>query len=139
MECALIIDDNQLYVYTFTKLAEKRKLCNRLCGFYSGQDAISWLANPQNKNNLPDVIFLDIYMPEMSGWEFLQAYREIKPQLYKNISIFLVTSSLNKVDMDRAKTFPEVERYFVKPSNEQEMITIFNTAKQSSSLNFQQL
>jgi len=130
---ALIIDDNQVYVYTFKKLSQLRNLCSNLMGFYYAGEAITFLADPANRENLPDVIFLDIYMPQMDGWEFLYAFREIKPQLGKNIIIFMVTSSINHLDMERAKTFPEIIEYFVKPSNEQEMTAIYKKAAESVS------
>jgi CheY-like chemotaxis protein len=126
----MVVDDNPVYNFTFTKHARINKLCSSINSFQKGKDAISYLADPANRFNLPDVIFLDVYMPEMNGWNFAEAYREIKPRLSKEIIIFLVTSSVNSTDEERMKKYPELAGYLLKPTNEKEMAAIFQTAAQ---------
>jgi CheY-like chemotaxis protein len=65
--------------------------------------------------HLPDIILLDIYMPEMDGWEFIQEFQKIKDQLTKRIEIHIITSSNHPKDITRARTFPEIKAYLQKP------------------------
>ena len=64
---------------------------------------------------LPDIIFLDINMPFMDGWQFLEEYTKIKPTLSKQIVIYVVSSSISEYDIERARNNSNVSDYFVKP------------------------
>ncbi|SDF21555.1 Response regulator receiver domain-containing protein [Mucilaginibacter pineti] len=112
---ACIIDDDPIYVYGFKKLIKLRGLHSQITSFSNGSQAITWLKNPFNIPNLPDVIFLDVNMPGMDGWEFLQEFAEIKSQLGKKISIYMLSSSINLNDVYRAKNNVDVVDYIFKP------------------------
>ena len=112
----LIVDDDLVYRFAATKtiaatgLAEKIEECN------NGLEALNFLKeNMQQRQNLPDVIFLDINMPTMDGWEFLTAFENIVAQFSKTIHIYMVTSSIDKHDIQRSKEFASVSDYLVKP------------------------
>ncbi|WP_419214217.1 response regulator [Maribacter sp. X9] len=64
---------------------------------------------------LPDLILLDINMPLIDGFQFLDTYRGIKHKVKKDIPIYMLSSSLNPNDELRAKSFPEVLDYHIKP------------------------
>jgi CheY-like chemotaxis protein len=66
---ACIIDNNKTYVYGFKKNNNHKKLSSQVTNFSNGSEAIAYLKNPLNANNLPDLIFLDIDMPVMDGWD----------------------------------------------------------------------
>ena len=54
-------------------------------------------------------------MPIMDGWQFLEEYVKLKPRVGKQITIYMVTSSVDPVDVDRAAKFSEISDYLVKP------------------------
>ena len=64
---------------------------------------------------LPDIIFLDINMPITDGWGFLEEFHELKKTLGKDIKIYMVSSSIDPRDHNRAKNIPEVTEYMEKP------------------------
>ena len=68
-----------------------------------------------NPEVLPDIIFLDLNMPIINGFQFLEDFQKINEKIEKSIHIFMVSSSLNSNDVNRAKSIPEVSDYFVKP------------------------
>lgn len=74
----------------------------------------------QSKNRvqkLPDIIFLDLNMPFVDGWTFLESYKNLLPFFNKDIEIYLLTSSHSHKDMQKAKTFPVISNYISKPLN----------------------
>ena len=80
-ERIMIIDDNQIDLYIFSKLLTKNNFCETILQYTSAEKALKYIVENQENNLLmPQIIFLDIYMPLMDGFEFLENYR----QLFKN-------------------------------------------------------
>ncbi|WDF76664.1 response regulator [Mucilaginibacter sp. KACC 22773] len=125
-----LIDDDQVYTFGFKKLINLRGLNSRVINFCDGSQAITWLTNPHNSDNLPDVIFLDINMPNMDGWDFLREFAEIKSQLGKKITIYMLSSSINLNDIYRAKKIADVADYIFKPINEYQLRAIINVLRE---------
>jgi YesN/AraC family two-component response regulator len=124
-----LIDDDQVYTFGFKKLINLRGLNSRVINFRDGSQAITWLTNPLNGHNLPDVIFLDINMPNMDGWDFMREFAEIKSQLGKKITIYMLSSSIDLNDIYRAKKITDVADYIFKPINEYQLNAIINGIK----------
>ncbi|MFD0765158.1 response regulator [Mucilaginibacter lutimaris] len=124
-----LVDDDEIFTYGFKKLTVIKGLFNEILNFSNGQEAIDYLINPKNANRLPDVLFVDINMPVMNGWEFNAAFEEIKSQLGKNITIYNISSSVDLDDIRRAKNSPVVTDYLLKPLDEAYLTDIFNSLK----------
>lgn len=112
------VDDDEIFTYGFKKLTAIRRLFDKILHFNNGKEAIDYLTDPQNSNHLPDVLFVDINMPVMNGWEFNAAFEEIKSQLGKNITIYTISSSVDLGDIRRAKNNPLIADYLLKPIDE---------------------
>jgi CheY-like chemotaxis protein len=91
--------------------------------FSDGEEALDFMLDNLHKE-LPDVIFLDIDMPIMDGFEFMEEYVKIKPKLGKKITIYMVSSSVDPVDIDRAKKISEITDYIVKPITQDQLTYI---------------
>lgn len=112
----LIIDDDPMSSFMLKRLAELGELADIITIFNSARSALEYIGERKKSDNLlPDVIFLDIYMPILNGWDFLTAFRALKPELSKKIDIVIVSSSEHPRDIEQAKTFEEVKAYAVKP------------------------
>jgi CheY-like chemotaxis protein len=69
---------------------------------------------------------LDINMPVLDGWQFLEEYKKLKERIKKDITIYIVSSSDNQVDIDKAKNYEEeVTNYYLKPISADDLKTIF--------------
>lgn len=114
-----LIDDDNIYQYTARVMLESTGLTKQIKSFYNGREAISFFEDPQNNDegSLPDVIFLDINMPVMNGWEFLEEYTKIQPRLPKPIVVYVVSSSVDSTDMQKSRSYQSVTDYLVKPVN----------------------
>ncbi|MEM6801417.1 MAG: response regulator, partial [Bacteroidota bacterium] len=81
-----------------------------------GKEGLEQLKNATDAN-LPDVIFLDINMPVMNAWEFLEEYKEISKNFSKEVKLFILSSSVYKRDIAKSAEYPDVTDYIIKPLN----------------------
>jgi CheY-like chemotaxis protein len=117
-----IVDDEFIFHLTTKQLIKQTNLDKSILAFKNGKEAIDHIiAHKTSIESLPDVILLDLKMPVMDGWDFLEEYLPLKSELPKEITIFIVTSSVDQNDMDRAKSISAVKKYIVKPINEFKM------------------
>lgn len=124
-----VIDDDNIYQYTAKVLLESTGLAKKITSFYNGRDAISFFQKPENQNTdeLPDVIFLDINMPIMNGWEFLEEYNKLHTSFPKSILVYVVSSSVDSSDMQKSRSFEAVSDYLVKPVNRSKFLELMES------------
>lgn len=117
-ESVCIIDDDHIYINLVSRIIQLKKLSNRVLVFNNGKEALEYFETSLNKTKerlMPKVIFLDLNMPIMDGWEFLKLFPKVKQQINKSIQLYVVSSSINKVDIQRAKSISIVSDYISKP------------------------
>lgn len=111
-----IIDDDPMSSFYIKRLAELGELAHIITIYNTAQGAIDYLLHHKKTvEHLPDIILLDIYMPEVDGWEFLSQLQTIEDQLIKKVAIYIISSSNHPKDLARAQAFPLVRAYFQKP------------------------
>ncbi|RTY87675.1 response regulator [Flavobacterium sp. RSP49] len=120
-----IVDDDDIYQFTTSVLLKKTDLVNKIIVFSNGLKAINFLKDEMgNKENIPDVLFLDINMPVMDGWEFLEEYLLIKHMMPKTVVIYMVSSSVDEKDVLKAKSISALSGYLVKPISTQNIMEV---------------
>jgi CheY-like chemotaxis protein len=118
LNCIFLIDDDELTNLINKMIIKKVDCAEKTISVQSGRAALDYL-NSKEDNELPDLILLDINMPAMNGWEFIEKYRKIqKPQLKQAIVIILTTSSDPKEEV-MAKSIPEINGFKNKPLTHQ--------------------
>ncbi len=111
-----IIDDDPMSSFYIKRLAELGELANIISIYNTAQGAINYLLHHRKSpEHLPDIILLDIYMPEIDGWEFLKQLKKIEDQLAKKPAVYIISSSNHPRDLERAAALPIVRHYFQKP------------------------
>jgi CheY-like chemotaxis protein len=116
MAIIALVDDDSIFQFTATRLLESSKLAQNILHFENGAEALTFLREKAlQKEFLPDYLFLDINMPFVDGWMFLEDFTTLKSSLAKDISIYMVTSSIDQRDLNRAKSFSEVTDFIIKP------------------------
>lgn len=124
----LLVDDDGIFQFTTKKTLEATGLANNILICSNGLEAIDLLKNTIHNNaGMPDVIFLDINMPVMNGWDFLNAFQSIREVLSKAISIYIVSSSADEFDISHSRQFETVSDYIVKPIMKEKFSTILST------------
>lgn len=122
-----IIDDDPITVYGIKKILNSVALCEHIYEFKNGQTAIDEIKKMMVENStLPELIFLDINMPVMDGWEFLEEF--INLPIAKNININIVTSSIDHYDKEKSENFRSMTHHPIafnsKPIRRSEIMEI---------------
>ncbi|WP_298547037.1 response regulator [uncultured Aquimarina sp.] len=128
---ACIIDDDSVYVNLVKRIIEAKQLCQNLLVFENGKEALGYfeaILSNLNEESIPEIIFLDLNMPVMDGWEFLEKFITIKNKFGKVITLYIVSSSINPLDINKAKSIKSVKDYLIKPITIEELESIFSVA-----------
>ena len=112
----LIIDDDEINNFIAAKLIDKIPPKAKVSTCVNGQEGINFVRNKlNNQDEFPDIIFLDINMPLMNGWEFLEEYEQIKNDIKKKVTINMLSSSVYNDDITKAETYTTVNKFISKP------------------------
>ncbi|MEJ1223874.1 response regulator [Sediminicola sp. 1XM1-17] len=132
-----IIDDDPIFVYgTKVLLNYNRSFGDNIIVFENGKEALSNLSSLLKSNEkFPEVIFLDLNMPLMDGWEFLDEFSKLS--LGKKTKVFIVSSSINPKDIQESKKYDLVANFISKPLTDErlkEVLTEFSSKSNSNKL-----
>ncbi len=120
----MVVDDNHIDRYIAEKTIRKYHFSDEVLPIPSAVEALKYLSATENHSSLPEVILLDINMPEMNGFEFLDKYAELPELIRANTTVFMLSTSLNEDDMQTAERNPYVKKFLNKPLNEETLNTI---------------
>lgn len=116
MKNIYLIDDDKLFIFLLKKTIGLTGIPTNISDFPDGQSALDHIrANRDNAALLPDVIFLDLRMPIMDGWEFLEEYKDIAGTLARKNRLYVFSSSISPYDIENAKNNPLVTDFIIKP------------------------
>lgn len=111
-----LVDDDPIYQAVTKKIISKTQCPQTITSFSNGMDALENLKNTSNVAEiLPDIILLDLDMPVMDGWDFLENFNRLKNTFQKDILVYIVSSSIAQSDQEKAKTYPTISGYISKP------------------------
>ena len=116
MKKVYLIDDDDIFVFLTKKTILKVSDNVDVEVFSDGYQAITHLKEiAHNREALPDVIFLDLNMPVMDGWEFLAEYGELRTSLARETQLYIVSSSISPHEMERSNNIEAVSAFIIKP------------------------
>lgn len=126
----LMIDDNHIEHLIMQRMLESYKLFNNTEHSLSAKVVIDDIKkNSSDADNLPDIIFLDLQMPEFNGWDFLNKFKKLYPLLKKKIDVFILSSSINPEDELKTQEYPFVKAFFSKPMKKDTLINLYLSYK----------
>jgi CheY-like chemotaxis protein len=127
----LLVDDDEINNFISIKLIKKALLTSDIMACLNGRFAIDQLVDIQKRDpeKLPDYIFLDINMPIMNGWEFLDEYKRLNIDPLGKSKIFIISSSVFSNDINRARSYPIVKSFISKPLSVEKIKELFEAEK----------
>ncbi len=127
----LLVDDDEINNFISIKLIKKVLLDAEIVACLNGRYAIDQLIHIQETqpDQMPDFILLDINMPIMNGWEFLDTYERLNIDPHGKSKIYIISSSVFSNDINKAKSYPVVKDFVSKPLNVEKIRELFELMK----------
>mgnify|MGYP001352991831 CR=1 FL=1 len=133
LNCILLIDDNPPTNYFNKRLINKLGMAEEVFAVENGRLGLDFLTNQGEyasngtKYPKPALIILDINMPVMDGWEFLEAYQQLSPEQKGEILIVMLSTSPNPDDLRKAQAIPAISEFRQKPLSAEMLTNILET------------
>ena len=132
IKLSCIIDDDDVYINLISKIIDLKNLSENLLIFKNGEEALNYfkaIIENLSDNTFPEIILLDLNMPVMDGWNFLKEFTKIQNPNTFGTPLYIVSSSINQEEIQKAKSFELVTDYLIKPINIGKFEELFNTKK----------
>lgn len=128
IDTILLVDDDEISHFINSAFIRKSNLCNAVVTAIHGKEALQYLSNCLDKKlPYPELIFLDLKMPVMDGFEFLELFHQKDISSNSKVIIIVLTSSDNPYDKEKVKKYSGVKDYITKPLTAEKFITIYNS------------
>lgn len=131
MYAIMLIDDNEIDNLINQKMIESADVVENIYTHTGARSAIEFLRNAEKLEGfsdkiLPDIILLDIDMPLMDGFQFLDEFEKLKETTKEKCAVVMLTSSINPQDVNKSKKYKYVKRYINKPLSQDSITKIFS-------------
>ena len=115
LNCVLLVDDNEAVNYLHSRFIKASGITDAIVALESAEQALNYLCTDKQAHTFPELMFLDINMPAMDGWNFIEQYKEKLGESTSKPKIFMLTTSINPNDRLRAQAYKEIDGFHTKP------------------------
>ncbi|MFZ2904809.1 MAG: response regulator [Cyclobacteriaceae bacterium] len=114
VETTVLIDDSDIDLFIQRRFLEVYQFSKKLISYKSAEEALAWL-HTVNGETPPDIIFLDLNMPQVDGFAFLESFKNVSQKIRDKSRIVVLTSSNSQKDRDLAFSYKNVIQFVTKP------------------------
>ena len=111
----IVIDDSKLDCFIAEKVIRNTGKCESVRSFLQATEALEFIKSNIAEQPTPNIILVDIQMPVMNGFEFVDAFEQLPTEITKNYKIYVISSSINDVDLNRVHNYSSVIQFLNKP------------------------
>lgn len=126
-KCIMLIDDNEDDNFMHERAIKKYNNAITVIAKLSGREALDYLIDKSSHPEAhPELIFLDINMPEMNGWDFLELYNKLDAELQSTVVVVMLTSSDSPNDLEQGSNYATLSDYKLKPLTPEMLDEVIN-------------
>jgi CheY-like chemotaxis protein len=111
----MCIDDDPITLMLFKKVVQKASFAKEIINTTNGEEAITFINSINNDKIKPQLLFLDLNMPVMGGWEFLDLFNNSNYYRANNTKVIILTSTIDPEDISKARSYDNVIEFLSKP------------------------
>jgi len=115
LELIMCIDDDPITSMLFKKVVQKASFAKKIINASNGEEALMLINNISNEETKPQLLFLDLNMPVINGWEFLDLFQQSDYFHVYDTKIIILTSTIDPDDIKKSESYPNVIEFLSKP------------------------
>lgn len=110
----IVVDDSKLDCFIAEKIIQNTGRCESVRTFQQASDALTYIKELLS-HNPGTILFIDIQMPVMNGFEFVESFEQLPQEIKSAYIIYMLSSSINENDIAKVKGYPSVKQFLNKP------------------------
>lgn len=111
----IVIDDSKLDCFIAEKIIRNTGKCEQIRSFLKAKEALDFISNAPHDEQSRTIILVDIQMPIMNGFEFVEAFEQLPGNIVNNYTIYIISSSINETDLSKVHNYRSVKQFLNKP------------------------
>ncbi len=111
----IVIDDSKLDCFIAEKIIKNTGKCESVTSFQMAENALEYIRTQATPSANPTIILVDIQMPVMNGFQFVEAFEKLPENITDNYSVFIISSSINDDDLNRVHNYRSIRQFLNKP------------------------
>lgn len=111
----VVIDDSKLDCFIAEKIIRNTGKCESIRSFLQAHDALDHIAANPVDDQSHTILLVDIQMPIMNGFEFVEAFEKLPLEITSNYTVYIISSSINEADLNKVHNYRSVKQFLNKP------------------------
>ena len=111
----IVVDDSKLDCFIAEKIVKNTGKCESVISFHMAHEALKYIESFQPEGPNPTIILVDIQMPLINGFQFVEAFDKLPSHITEHYRIFIISSSINDDDLSRVHNYKSIREFLNKP------------------------
>lgn len=111
----IVVDDSKLDCFIAEKIIKNTGKCETIKSFQQAREALEYIGTTPQDPSSHTILLVDIQMPVMNGFEFVEAFEKLPADVIKGYTIYIISSSINENDLNKVHNYKSVKQFLNKP------------------------